>query len=167
MVAGRWTAKLTRLTLLTLAAACSLSWAFRPSSHAALSTRPGLGFRTAPSLMQAAGGAAIIECKDETCNFKEIVTSSGITVVDFYADWCGPCKIAAKTFAAIAEEFPDKSVKFVKVNTEAHEDTVEEFGLKGLPVFGVFKNGVLVRKHEGNIGKEKLLEFITTGINES
>ena len=80
---------------------------------------------------------------------------------------CGPCKIAAKTFASIAEEFPDKSVKFVKVDTETHEDTVDEYGLKGLPVFGVFKNGKLLKKHEGNIGKDKLLDFINSGIQDS
>jgi len=53
------------------------------------------------------------------------------------------------------------------VDTETHEDTVDEYGLKGLPVFGVFKNGKLVKKHEGNIGKDKLLDFINSGIQDS
>ncbi len=79
----------------------------------------------------------------------------------------GPCKIAAKTFAQIADEYPDKEVQFIKVDTEIFEDTVDEFGLKGLPVFGVFKDGKIVKKHEGNIGKDKLLEFIQTGIKEN
>ena len=79
----------------------------------------------------------------------------------------GPCKIAAKTFAQIADEYPDKSVRFIKVDTEIFEDTVDDYGLKGLPVFGVFKDGVLVKKHEGNIGKDKLVEFITSGIDEA
>jgi len=96
-----------------------------------------------------------------------VVNQSGTVVVDFYADWCGPCKIAAKTFAAIAQEYPDKSVKFVKVDTETHEDTVDLYGLKGLPVFGVFKDGKLIKKHEGNIGKEKLLDFINGAIAAS
>ena len=107
----------------------------------------------------------MVECTDDSCVFLDEV-KEGVVVVDFYANWCGPCKIAAKTFAAIAEEFPDKSVKFVKVDTETHESTVDDYGLKGLPVFGVFKNGKLVKKHEGNIGKDKLLEFINSGIKE-
>jgi len=95
-----------------------------------------------------------------------VVKAEGFTVVDFYANWCGPCKIAAKTFKIIAEEFPDKSIKFVKVDTEVHEDTVDMYGLKGLPVFGIFKDGQMVKKHEGNIGKDKLLKFIEDGIKE-
>lgn len=127
------------------------------------STFPAVRFSRKSSL------PSVIECKDETCNFvEEVVNPSkdGFIIVDFYADWCGPCKIAAKTFAAIASEFPDKSVKFVKVNTENHEDTVDDYALKGLPVFGIFKNGQLVKKHEGNIGRKELLEFISQGMRE-
>lgn len=43
---------------------------------------------------------------------------------------------------------------------------VDDYGLKGLPVFGIFKNGQLVKKHEGNIGKEKLLDWISQGIQD-
>lgn len=114
------------------------------------------------------GGGNLLECKDVSCDFDAVVVNqTGTVIVDFYADWCGPCKIAAKTFAAIAQEYPDKSVKFVKVDTETHEDTVDLYGLKGLPVFGVFKDGKLIKKHEGNIGKEKLLDFINGAIAAS
>ena len=106
---------------------------------------------------------SVIDCKTPDVPFKEQIQTEW-AVVDFYADWCGPCKIAAKTFQSVAEEYPDKSVKFIKVDTEVFEDSVDDYGLKGLPVFGVFKGGKLVKKHEGNIGKEKLLEFINSGI---
>ena len=139
----------------------SLAWGF--------SLQPRLGLavpRVQSSSSRLCGsGGGLVECTDDSCVFLDEV-KEGIVVVDFYANWCGPCKIAAKTFAAIAEEFPDKSVKFVKVDTETHESTVDDYGLKGLPVFGVFKNGKLVKKHEGNIGKDKLLEFINSGIKE-
>ena len=84
-------------------------------------------------------------------------------VVDFYATWCGPCKLAAKTFQQVASEMEGPRLKFVKVNTEEHEHTVEDFGLKGLPVFAVFKDGKLLVKHEGNLGKTALIDFIRRG----
>ena len=107
--------------------------------------------------------AGVIDCKTPELAFEEQIQTKW-AVVDFYADWCGPCKIAAKTFQSIAEEFPDKSVTFIKVDTEEFDSSVDDYGLKGLPVFGVFKDGKLVKKHEGNIGKEKLLEFIESGM---
>lgn len=129
------------------------------------STARPLARQLAGELAAHDGGGNLLECKDVSCVFDDVVVNqSGTVVVDFYADWCGPCKIAAKTFAAIAQEYPDKSVKFVKVDTETHEDTVDLYGLKGLPVFGVFKDGKLIKKHEGNIGKEKLLDFINGAI---
>ena len=109
---------------------------------------------------------AVIECKSPDTNFEQCLKSYEWAIVDFYADWCGPCKIAAKTFESIAEEFPDKSVKFIKVDTEVFEDTVDNYGIKGLPVFGVFRNGELVQKHEGNMGKENLLAFIEGGMKQ-
>ena len=106
---------------------------------------------------------AVIECKSPDSDFEQTLKANEWAIVDFYADWCGPCKIAAKTFHSVAEEFPNKSVKFIKVDTEVFEDTVDIYGLKGLPVFGVFKNGKLVQKHEGNMGKDSLLTFIQEG----
>jgi thioredoxin len=84
-------------------------------------------------------------------------------VVDFYASWCGPCKLAAKTFKQVADELETPSLRFVKVNTEEHEHTVDEYGLKGLPVFAIFKEGQMLVKHEGNLGKAALTEFIKKG----
>lgn len=126
----------------------------------------GRGLRISESFKssrQSLSLASVIDLKTPELVFQEQIDTKW-AIVDFYADWCGPCKIAAKTFQSIAEEFPDKSVKFIKVDTEVFEDSVDNFGLKGLPVFGVFKEGKLVKKHEGNIGKEKLLEFIESGM---
>jgi thioredoxin 1 len=126
----------------------------------------GRGLRISESFKssrQSLSLASVIDLKTPELVFQEQIDTKW-AIVDFYADWCGPCKIAAKTFQSIAEEFPDKSVKFIKVDTEVFEDSVDNFGLKGLPVFGVFKDGKLVKKHEGNIGKEKLLEFIESGM---
>ena len=86
---------------------------------------------------------SVIDCKTAELSFEEQIQTKW-AIVDFYADWCGPCKIAAKTFQSVAEEYPDKSVKFIKVDTEIFEDSVDDYGLKGLPVFGAVKDGKLL-----------------------
>lgn len=107
---------------------------------------------------------ALVDLADESVSFKDAVGGAGCVVVDFYASWCGPCKIAAKTFQAVASELEKDGLSFVKVNTEAHSATVDAYGLKGLPVFAVFKDGQMLAKHEGNLGKVALVDFIQRGV---
>ena len=62
-----------------------------------------------------------------------------------FLDWCGPCKLVAPIFKALADELPQ--VKFVKVDTEVHEDSVDSFNIQGLPLFGIFVDGKMVRTY--------------------
>lgn len=135
------------------------------STRVSLKARTGVT-KQSPRLNLPVLAERVVDCSGSACVFEDEITGQW-TIVDFYADWCGPCKLAAKTFQSVAEEFSDKNVKFVKVDTEVHEDSVDLYGLKGLPVFGIFKDGKLIKKHEGNLGKQKLLEFIEQGISEN
>jgi thioredoxin 1 len=90
-------------------------------------------------------------------NFDE-VTSEGVTLIDFYADWCGPCKAIAPIIEELAEEVSDARV--VKVDTEESPDIAVRFGIRSIPTFIVMKDGVVVDKKIGGVGKNVLLELI-------
>ncbi len=74
--------------------------------------------------------------------FKNIVASTPVVVVDFFADWCGPCKMLAPKFEQLAQENAQNAkAKFVKVNADDFEDLSSELGVTGLPTMFIFVNG--------------------------
>lgn len=89
---------------------------------------------------------------------KEIET--GKVLVDFYADWCGPCKMLGPILEGFAKE--NENVKVVKVNVDEHEDLSREFGVMSIPTLVLFENGTLVKKNVGFVPKELLEEWIKT-----
>lgn len=91
----------------------------------------------------------------ENENYKEVI-GEGVWVVDFYADWCGPCKM----LAPILEEL-DANV--LKVNVDNHEELATHFGIMSIPTVGFFKDGELKEKTIGFRSKEEL-ETILKGI---
>jgi thioredoxin 1 len=80
------------------------------------------------------------------------IPSTGISIVDFFADWCGPCKRIAPAFSQLGEQFP--TVSFLKVNVDESESMANEFSVNALPTFLFFKNGNVVHKIEGADLKE-------------
>ena len=70
----------------------------------------------------------------------DVEGGSGITLVDFYADWCGPGKMIAPVLDDLAEEFAGK-VKIVKINADKEEEVLAKYGVRGLPTMMVFKDG--------------------------
>lgn len=89
---------------------------------------------------------------------KEIET--GKVLVDFYADWCGPCKMLGPILEEFAKENDD--VKIVKINVDEHEDLSREFGVMSIPTLILFENGTLVKQNVGFVSKELLNEWIKT-----
>lgn len=91
----------------------------------------------------------------ENENFKEII-GSGVWIVDFYADWCGPCKM----LGPVLEEL-DNNV--LKVNVDSHEDLAREFGVMSIPTICFFKDGNLANKVVGFRSKDEI-ETIVKGL---
>ena len=92
-------------------------------------------------------------------NFKsEVLESNSLVVVDFYADWCGPCQMLKPLLEEISEERSD--VKIVKVNVDNARELAIEFGIFSIPTVLFFKEGNLVDKFVGYIGKEAINELI-------
>ena len=94
-----------------------------------------------------------------TDNFKE-VTAQGLVLVDFYADWCGPCKMLTPVLDELAGEVTD--VTIVKVNVDDARELAKEYGVSSIPHLTLLKDGVEVAKDLGFKPKEVLLEWIDT-----
>jgi thioredoxin 1 len=86
-------------------------------------------------------------------------------LVDFYAAWCGPCKLVAPLMEWAASEYSGR-LKVVKIDTEIHGRFVNRYGIHGLPTFAVFRNGEAFGVQEGALGKKGLQEYILTHVPE-
>ena len=82
-------------------------------------------------------------------NFEELIQKDGIVFVDAWAEWCGPCKAFAPTFAKASEEHPD--VTFAKLDTEAEEELAGKLGVTGIPNIIVFRDGIPLYQQAGNM----------------
>lgn len=91
--------------------------------------------------------------------FEQEVLNSNIPVlVDFYADWCGPCKMLSPTVDEVAQENED--IKVVKVNVDESQDTAIKYQVMSIPTLVVIKNGNEVNRSVGVIDKEEILNMI-------
>jgi thioredoxin 1 len=75
-------------------------------------------------------------------NFEEIVSTNATVVVDFWASWCGPCRMFAPVFEGASEQHPD--VVFAKVNTETEQELAQAFGIMSIPTLMVFRDQVVL-----------------------
>lgn len=93
-------------------------------------------------------------------SFESDVLNSDIPVlVDFWAEWCGPCKMIAPLLEEAATEFAGK-VKICKMDVDANNDTAPKFGIRGIPTLILFKNGSPDATKVGALSKAQLTDFI-------
>jgi thioredoxin 1 len=98
-------------------------------------------------------------------NFKsEVLNSSVPVLVDFWAEWCGPCRALAPKLEEIAQELAGK-VRIVKLNVDENPQTPGEFGIRGIPAMLLFKGGQQVGELVGNHPKDRITEFLTSHFN--
>ncbi|MCK8628289.1 thioredoxin [Apilactobacillus kunkeei] len=92
-------------------------------------------------------------------------TDNKMTVIDFWAPWCGPCKIMDPVFEAMEEKFGDR-IHFGKMNVDNNEDVAKQYKVMGLPSIVLFKNGKAVEKVTGVYPKEKMAHYLNRKLEE-
>jgi len=93
----------------------------------------------------------------------EVVKAEGPVLVDYWADWCGPCKMIAPILDEIAEEYKDK-VKIAKLNIDENPGTPPKYGIRGIPTLMLFKGGNVEATKVGAVSKSQLTAFIDSNV---
>jgi len=104
-------------------------------------------------------GKFTVEITD--ANFEQEVSAAGVPVLlDFWAEWCGPCRMIAPTVEGVAEEYSGK-MKVGKVNVDENGETAMRYNIRGIPTLLLFKDGKVVDQRVGAVGKGDIVKMIT------
>ena len=105
---------------------------------------------------------AVSKVSDTTFE-SEVLKATGPVVVDFWAEWCGPCKMIAPALEEIAGTLNGK-VKIVKLIVDENPQTAAKYGIQSIPTLMIFKNGQMAARQIGAAPKQKLEQWITAAV---
>ena len=100
----------------------------------------------------------IVHISDESFE-EEVLQSEQPVLIDYWAEWCGPCKMIAPVLEEIATEYSDR-LKVVKLNIDDNPKTPPKYGIRGIPTLMVFKNGQVEATKVGAVSKAQLTAFL-------
>ena len=101
--------------------------------------------------------------KVDSAAFRSALSEGKTLVVDFYADWCGPCRMLAPVMEELSEEYAEKAA-FCKMNVDDNPDIAREYGIMSIPCVMVFKGGALAGKNVGFVPRAGMKEFLEKNI---
>ncbi|MDN0074315.1 thioredoxin TrxA [Crenobacter sp. SG2303] len=94
---------------------------------------------------------------------QDVLKAEGPVLVDYWAEWCGPCKMIAPILDEVAKDYAGR-LKVVKLNIDQNEQTPPKFGIRGIPTLMIFKNGEVAATKVGALAKSQLTAFIDSHI---
>jgi len=104
----------------------------------------------------------IVHLSDDTFE-EQVLKDDGPVLVDYWAEWCGPCKMIAPILDEIAQEYEGK-VKVAKLNIDENPATPPKYGIRGIPTLMLFKNGNVEATKVGAVSKSQLTAFIDSNL---
>ena len=94
---------------------------------------------------------------------QEVLNADGPVLVDYWAEWCGPCKMIAPLLDEAATEYADK-LAIVKLNIDENPNTPQKFGIRSIPTLMLFKDGAVAAQKLGAMSKSQLTEFLDSNL---
>jgi thioredoxin 1 len=110
----------------------------------------------------AVSSQSIVHTSDATFD-KDVLKSDMPVLLDFWAEWCGPCKMIAPILDEIAEVYKDK-LKIAKLNIDENQSTPQKFNIRGIPTLILFKNGTVEAQKVGAVTKSQLAAFLDSNL---
>ena len=104
----------------------------------------------------------IVQISDSSFD-SDVLQAEGPVLVDFWAEWCGPCKMIAPVLEELASEYGEK-LKICKMDVDANPETAPKYGIRGIPTLILFNNGDVAGQKVGALSKSQLSEFIDSAI---
>ncbi len=99
---------------------------------------------------------AVVDLTDD--NFEQTVTENNFVIVDFWAEWCGPCKSFAPTYTKVSDDHPD--IVFAKVNTEEQQQVAAHFQIRSIPTLMIFRDQIIIFSQAGALPEGSFRELI-------
>jgi len=105
---------------------------------------------------------SLVHVTDESFE-NDVVQSDKPVLVDFWAEWCGPCKAIAPVLEELDGQFQDR-LQIAKMDVDANSKTPQQFGIRSIPTLILFKNGVVEAQQVGAVSKRQLEEFLDSNL---
>lgn len=97
--------------------------------------------------------------------FNDVISGNGLVLVDFFATWCGPCKMMHPVLEQVKATLGDK-IRIIKVDVYKHNDTAVRYGIQSVPTLMLFRNGEILYRQSGAMSKSDLMALLDPFLNQ-